>query len=187
MKNIIDPDFEGPMPNLCQLQFRCPCLPGIEGKGIDGCVYGIPQDGPNPDYCAYDTYRCGHCRSTVARVNQCVLFLKAHGIHIKTEYRDMNELVQKVVDWGEAKGILAHATKEAQAAKMIEEASETLFAVITRDLDGVVDGIGDTAVTLILLARLHGLSLRQCLTEAYETIKDREGEMKNGTFIKSAD
>ncbi|TJY13972.1 hypothetical protein FCF12_11000, partial [Staphylococcus chromogenes] len=49
------------------------------------------------------------------------------------------------------------------------------------------DGIGDTVVTLIILAQQHGWTLEECLQYAYDEIKDRTGETRNGTFIKSDD
>ena len=48
----------------------------------------------------------------------------------------------------------------------------------------LVDGLGDTLVTLIILAAQYGLELEDCLEYAYNEIKDRTGKTVDGTFIK---
>ena len=48
----------------------------------------------------------------------------------------------------------------------------------------LVDGLGDTLVTLIILAAQYGLELEDCLEYAYNEIKDRTGKTVGGTFIK---
>ena len=48
----------------------------------------------------------------------------------------------------------------------------------------VKDGIGDTMVTLILLANMYGWTLEECLQVAYDVISKRTGKMVNGTFVK---
>lgn len=112
-----------------------------------------------------------------------------------------DHLIEKVIQWGHDKGILGPdgtGTFSAQADKMIEEAQETWDAVDERELRyetgrveeaekftaDIKDGIGDTCVTLILLADMHGWTLEECLQFAYDEIKGRTGEMKDGTFVK---
>lgn len=91
----------------------------------------------------------------------------------------------------------------AQALKMLEEAEETALAVryrnstiasnystpekIRGNLLEIKDGIGDTCVTLILLAEMYGMTLEECLTHALEIIEKRTGKMKNGTFVKDCE
>lgn len=108
------------------------------------------------------------------------------------------QLIEDVLQWGEDKGITGPngtGTKMGQVAKMMEEAVETQQAVIynhglrdeAQDLDAVKDGIGDTMVTLILLADLHGWTIEQCLQYAYNIISKRTGKMQNGTFVKDSE
>lgn len=99
----------------------------------------------------------------------------------------MNELIQNVLQWGVNKGITGpngKGTRHAQADKMLEEAEETYDAVTKDDLDEVKDGIGDTVVTLILLAEMYGWTLEECLQVAYDVISKRTGKMVNGVFVK---
>ena len=112
----------------------------------------------------------------------------------------MNELIEKVLQWGRDKNIIGpneQGTKRAQANKMLEECNETRDAVLlgiyqeedigwTGDetLVEIEDGIGDVFVTAILLAEMHGRTSKQCLQAAYDVISKRTGVMSNGTFVK---
>lgn len=49
------------------------------------------------------------------------------------------------------------------------------------------DAIGDTLVTIIVLAYQLDLDVAECLSIAYEEIKNRKGKMVNGTFVKEED
>lgn len=98
--------------------------------------------------------------------------------------RSLGELIALVERWAEDKGILSQGTTIAQADKTLSEAQEIKDAIEAQDMDGVLDGIGDTAVTLIIQARMHGISLHRCLSLAYDEIKDRTGQMVNGEFVK---
>jgi NTP pyrophosphatase (non-canonical NTP hydrolase) len=69
--------------------------------------------------------------------------------------------------------------------KMMEECGETAKAILNDDRDEIKDGIGDMVVVLTNLAHLSGLTIEECMQAAYDEIKDRTGEMKNGTFIKN--
>lgn len=115
----------------------------------------------------------------------------------------MNELIEKVKQWGVDKGITGpdgKGTLEKQSRKFREEAFETIDAIQDRILlyrsnedisiipDSLVkikDGIGDSIVTLILLAEMCDLNLEECLQHAYDEIKDRKGSMQAGTFVKN--
>ena len=95
--------------------------------------------------------------------------------------------IDLVRDWGREQdiiGINAKATMRSQLSKCREETDELEEAIMTDDHDGITDGVGDTAVTLIMLSELHGVSFEDCLQWAYKEIKDRTGEMVDGTFVK---
>jgi NTP pyrophosphatase (non-canonical NTP hydrolase) len=107
-----------------------------------------------------------------------------------------NELEKLVLSWASDRGILENGTKDAQIEKTLEEVLETKAAIekygmthrhTTEQLSAleqIIDGIGDTVVTLIILSELTGTSLENCLKHAYNEIKDRTGKMENGTFVK---
>ena len=66
----------------------------------------------------------------------------------------------------------------------MEEAGEVGRALLKDDIDEVVDGIGDMVVVLTNLAELCGVSIEECIQEAYDVISKRTGKMVNGTFVK---
>lgn len=94
----------------------------------------------------------------------------------------MDELVNNVKEWRLAKGL---DDPKAQLNKVIEEVGEIAHEV-TRNCYGdyFADAIGDTLVTIIILADICGFDPKNCLAMAYEEIKDRKGITQNGTFVK---
>jgi hypothetical protein len=113
----------------------------------------------------------------------------------------MNELIEKVKQWGLEKGITGPAgrgTLLKQLSKTQEELTETRDAAVEEEftdlmesthgaiIDRITDGIGDCTVTLILAAELAGLDFENCLLHAYNEIKGRTGTMIGGQFVKDS-
>ncbi|TLP91919.1 hypothetical protein FEZ53_06425 [Staphylococcus xylosus] len=98
----------------------------------------------------------------------------------------MNELVKQVEQWSIDKN-LDKGNPDRQALKFYEEAGEIGAALSRGQMDALKDGIGDTVVTLIILAQQHDMTLQECLQYAYDEIKGRKGRTINGTFIKESD
>lgn len=118
------------------------------------------------------------------------------------------ELNNKVVKWGEAKGILSKSTPLKQLEKTQEELDETKHALeklaqLDEDveknqnlfpedtekyrqaiIDEVEDGIGDMEVTISLLKEMLKFDTTQCFESAYNVISKRTGKMVNGLFVK---
>lgn len=110
----------------------------------------------------------------------------------------MNELIKKVEDWGEEKGIVDPSNADKQFMKFMEEVFEfkTMFDIEEINYGG--DGhyilfdntkmeFGDVLVTLVILAKQLGLDWEECLSMAYEKIKDRKGKTIDGVFVKEED
>jgi NTP pyrophosphatase (non-canonical NTP hydrolase) len=92
----------------------------------------------------------------------------------------------EVMRWSEEKGILKYGTALGQATKTLEEAQELLDAVKANDRPAIADAIGDVMVTLVNVAALTDMDVRQCFYQAYLEIKDRKGEMRSdGIFYKA--
>ncbi|MGX0914927.1 MazG-like family protein [Staphylococcus hominis] len=105
----------------------------------------------------------------------------------KTEnFGSLDQLVKQVETWSIDKN-LHNGNSDRQTLKFYEEAGEVAAALSRGQMDALKDGIGDTVVTLIILAQQHDMTLQECLQYAYDEIKDRKGEMRNGTFVKEAD
>ena len=100
-------------------------------------------------------------------------------------YYYSDELIEFVELWARERGLLHQSNSNKQMLKVMEEVGETASALAKDDRDGLIDGIGDVMVTLIILAAQNSLSIKWCLASAYEEIKDRTGETKNGVFIKN--
>lgn len=97
---------------------------------------------------------------------------------------DYAVLEGKVLDWAEGKGILAKSDPKTQCLKCVSEVGELADAVAVGNMDEVNDALGDTLVTLIILAELLKTDLIDCLSEVIETIRKRQGRMVNGIFVK---
>ena len=103
-----------------------------------------------------------------------------------TNQLTVDQLVKAVEQWSIDKG-LQNGNPDRQALKFYEEAGEVGAALSRGNIEALKDGIGDTVVTLIILAQQHDMSLQECLQFAYDEIKGRKGKTINGTFIKESD
>lgn len=95
----------------------------------------------------------------------------------------------EVIRWAEARKIIPNSTPEAQARKALEETGELISACRALNYEDsraeVADAIGDVMVCLINCAALADLDITQCLSIAYQEIKDRKGTLlPNGVFMK---
>ena len=90
----------------------------------------------------------------------------------------------KIRLWADERGLYDKGDPKTQTLKLIEEAGEICRAVLKKDYDQVVDGIGDCVVVLTNLAHLYNISIEECIDSAYNEIKNRTGKMSNGTFKK---
>lgn len=97
------------------------------------------------------------------------------------------DIIKKIENWGEERNFYGQggADQKGQFVKLLEEVGE-LAGNIARGKD-CTDDIGDIAVVLTHIARLSGTDLISCMEHAYNEIKDRKGQWKNGMFIKEQD
>ena len=99
----------------------------------------------------------------------------------------LDQLIKSVEQWSKDKE-LDKGNSFTQYAKSSEEMGEVAAALCRNDIDELRDGIGDVIVTLVILAQQNGMTLHECLEQAYGEIKDRKGVMsKDGSFIKESD
>jgi NTP pyrophosphatase (non-canonical NTP hydrolase) len=97
------------------------------------------------------------------------------------------DLEMKVIQWGEARGIVQNSTAAAQAIKTQEELDELIDALRNNNKAEIADAYGDILVTLIIGCAIADLDLVTCLEGAYKEIKDRKGYLnKDGLFVKEA-
>jgi len=98
--------------------------------------------------------------------------------------KNMDELIQNIKHWANDKSLLKEENIQAQMLKVLEEVGETAGAILKKKDVEIVDGLGDSFVTLIILCYQLGLEPRECLESAWNEIKDRKGKTVNGTFIR---
>jgi NTP pyrophosphatase (non-canonical NTP hydrolase) len=132
---------------------------------------------------------------------------KQGSYHNELQYNNMNELINDVIKWFYAKGIIENSNPLKQLEKTQEELTETRDAVVKLEHfnsefyeslgkignerhnlhEEIKDGIGDTVVTLIGVCEMYGFTLEECLQQAYDVISKRSGEMINGKFVKDTE
>jgi len=99
----------------------------------------------------------------------------------------MDELISKIETWARDRQIIPNSNPQAQLMKTVSELGELADATLKNDRPGIVDGVGDVIVTLVIYAALQGVKLEDCLASAYGEIKDRKGTLTpEGVFVKEA-
>ena len=109
---------------------------------------------------------------------------KQNGYNIYNRPKLQTSYFELIREWADARGLYEHGDIKTQALKLVEEVGETCRAVLKDDDHAAIDGIGDCVVVLTNLAELLGVSIEDCIEQAYNEIKDRTGKMDNGTFKK---
>lgn len=102
-----------------------------------------------------------------------------------------SDLITKINHWADERN-LKQADPKIQWMRVTEEVGEIRDVLLkptkfTEPQAALKDAIGDTLVTIIVLAHQLDLDVTECLSIAYEEIKSRKGKMINGTFIKEED
>jgi len=95
-----------------------------------------------------------------------------------------DELINNVFTWADEKGLIKEENATKQMLKVVEEVGETAGALAKNNRDELKDGIGDSFVTLIILANQCGYTPSECLQAAWDEIKCRTGKTVNGVFVK---
>lgn len=90
----------------------------------------------------------------------------------------------KVINWAKEKGLVNQDNITRQALKLTEEVGELAAAIIKDKRNEQIDAIGDIQVVLIILCEQLNIDYNQALESAYNVIKDRQGKLVNGSFIK---
>ena len=102
-----------------------------------------------------------------------------------------SDLITKINHWADERN-LKKADPKIQWMRITEEVGEIRDVLLkpTKFTDPQIalkDAIGDTLVTIIVLAHQLDLDVTECLSIAYDEIKNRKGKMVNGTFVKESD
>lgn len=98
--------------------------------------------------------------------------------------KTFDTLSKQVIEWAKEKDLLKQENSTKQMLKVLEEVGETSGALLKQNQKEIKDGIGDSFVTLIILSKQLGYAPEECLEVAWNEIKDRKGELKDGIFVK---
>jgi len=104
------------------------------------------------------------------------------------------EVVENILDWGQAKGIVYPSVEQitAQLRKNHEEAIEVLDAAVTyfgtegHSIDNLRSECGDLGVTWLMACACAGVDPREALVAAYNKISKRTGKVVDGQFVKDS-
>jgi uncharacterized protein YabN with tetrapyrrole methylase and pyrophosphatase domain len=96
-----------------------------------------------------------------------------------------SEYINNIVQWHHDRNLIDGSTDKDQFCKLMQEAGE-LSDSICKGKD-VSDDIGDMIVVLLNIAERNNLTVEQCLSKAWDDIKDRTGKMVDGIFVKQED
>ena len=100
--------------------------------------------------------------------------------------KNMIALTNSIKRWVKIRGI-DRSHPQVQFVKVVEEIGEIAEGLAKKDTQMLMDGIGDTYVTLVALCATLGLEIDECVYHAYKEIENRKGEMIDGVFIKEED
>lgn len=95
-----------------------------------------------------------------------------------------DQLIENVHGWADEKGLINPDYVKSQFVKVVEELGEAASAISKNQSEELIDGLGDTFVTLIILTLQCGVTPQEVLNVAWNEIKDRKGKTNNGVFIK---
>lgn len=98
---------------------------------------------------------------------------------------DDSNYEQLIGKWHRDRNLIDGSTDKDQYMKLIQEAGE-LSDSLCKGKD-IRDDIGDMMVVLINIMVRNNLTMKECLSTAYDDIKDRKGKMIDGIFVKEGD
>ena len=99
---------------------------------------------------------------------------------------DLTNYFPLIREWAKERGIYDKGNSHTQYIKLMEEAGELAKALLEDNESEAIDAIGDMVVVLTNLAELRGYKIEDCIACAYGVIKNRQGKMINGTFVKES-
>ena len=97
----------------------------------------------------------------------------------------METLTKQISNWHRDRKITINGNSNTQTIKLGEEFGELCSGIARGDKDLIKDSIGDMFVVMVAIAELEGMTIQECIANAYDEIKDRKGYLnEDGIFIK---
>jgi len=94
-------------------------------------------------------------------------------------------LINKIGDWHENRNLIDGSSDKDQVLKLMQELGELSDSVCKGN--DIRDDLGDMMVVMINIMKRNNITMNECLTIAYNDIKDRKGRMVDGIFVKESD
>ena len=139
-------------------------------------------------------WMCNNAHKSQFTEDRCYIYNKAfyeafisEGLLDTTEQLKaptMRDIFPLIRQWADERGIYDKGDEKTQYIKLMEEAGELAQALLKQNKAEATDAIGDMVVVLTNLAVFIGADIEDCITDAYNVIKNRKGKMDNGTFVK---
>lgn len=106
-------------------------------------------------------------------------------LHLDTS-NNLVEHLDNFTQWANDRQIIQNGNILAQGLKLVSEVGELADNLAKGRC--IKDDIGDCFVVLNNLAQMQGLTVEECMAQAWSDIKDRKGYMnEHGVFIKEED
>ncbi len=97
----------------------------------------------------------------------------------------MQRIIDDIRQWHQDRNLIEGSTDKDQVLKLLQELGELSDHVCKNSHKlSVADDLGDMMVVMINIMERNGLTIEQCLEQAYKSIKDRKGKMVDGIFVK---
>ena len=126
--------------------------------------------------------------TSMYNINRCFVYNKKlseiSGNKKEFYKEDEANVFDLIRDWAQVRGIYNKGDSKTQYMKLMEEVGELAEALLENDRAETQDAIGDIMVVLTNLAHMQQMKIEDCVTSAYDQIKNRKGSMVNGTFVK---
>jgi len=103
---------------------------------------------------------------------------------VNTKTDSLDDISIAVLAWADERRLIHPGNANKQILKVMEEVGELAGAMAKNNKKEIIDAIGDSLVTIIILAAQMNLSVKECLGVAYNEIANRTGKTVNGVFIK---
>lgn len=108
-------------------------------------------------------------------------------VKIMNSKKDFEELYESLKDWSSDRGIDSKDGLFEQYAKVNEEVGELASSLLRGDSVKIVDDLGDSFITLIIMCIKLGLNPVDCINHSFDEIKDRKGKKVGNVFVKESD
>lgn len=95
-----------------------------------------------------------------------------------------NELFHNIRQWADDRNLIHGSDSFRQITKLVEEVGELAHGIARGSSSEISDAIGDCVVVLTILAAQNKMAIEMCIDEAWDEIKDRKGQMRDGVFVK---